>query len=277
MNQLTDAIHFYGSKASISVQVTAPQGYGVYTTQGETGGPAVPEKPPLKENDLPSAPQSKAPPIQPFRSGPEQAITEELMEDVIQKTIERIRYYKNCGFDMCTLHMAYRATLLSKFLSPLTNKRTDEYGGSMENRAKFPLRLCAAIKEAFGKDFLIEAQVRGEDGKLGGNTTDDLVEFAHLAEGVIDILQIRAGNADDAHPTGFNSVKTEPMTLRYAEAVKKSGAKIIAEPIGGFQNPDDMERYLAEGKADMFGMARSYICDFEYGKKIEEGRGEDRL
>lgn len=295
MNQLTDAIHFYGSKASIAVNVTAPAGYGVYT-HSETLIPDGFEDmlddtddwpPAMKKLFEPGLVQSvmgkgmnlmsragKGLPM-PFHIGPEKALTEAQMQKIISQTVERIRYYKNCGFDMCTLHMAYRSTLLSNFLSPITNKRTDAFGGTMENRARFPLMLCRAIKEAFGSDFLIEAQVSGEDGKDGGNTIEDLVTFARLAEGVIDILQLRAGNADDAHPTGFNSVNHEPLTLKYSAAIKEKGIKIVTEPIGGFQNPDDMERFLAEGKADMFGMARAFICDFDYGKKIREGRGAD--
>ena len=65
------------------------------------------------------------------------------------------------------------------------------------------------------------------------------------------------------------------MTLRYAEAVKKSGAKIITAPVGGFQDLDLNEEFIASGKTDMIAMARAFICDPEYGKKAYEGRGED--
>lgn len=295
MNQLTDAIHFHGSKASIAVSVVAPNGYGVYS-HSETIIPdgfadmleEADDFPPAMRKLLEPGPlqtiagygmnlvsRGKNAMPMPFHIGPEKALSEEQMQAIITETVEKIRYYKNCGFDMCTLHMAYRSTLLSNFLSPITNKRTDAYGGSMENRARFPLMLCKAIKDAFGPDFLIEAQVSGEDGKEGGNTIEDVVEFARLAAGTIDILQLRAGNGDDAHPTGFNSVPHEPLTLQYAAAIKAEGIGIVTEPIGGFQNPDDMERFLTEGKADMFGMARTYICDFDYLRKIEQDRAGD--
>lgn len=306
MNQLADAIHFYGSKVSLALSVHAPQGYGVNTTShfelpvgmGEMfDGEEMPKMSPMMEKMMKSgtgskmmslmmrhSPKSKKGdkkgggmlPLPPGMSfGPEKAVTPEIMQNIIQDTINCIRYYKNCGFDMVTLHMAYRSSLAAQFLSPLTNHRTDEFGGSLENRARFPLMLCDAIKKEFGSDFLIEVQISGEDGMDGGFTIDDLTEFAKLAEGKIDILQLRAGNGDDAHPTGFNSIPHEPLTLRYAEAVRKSGAKILAEPIGGFQNPDDMERFLKEGKADLFGMARAFICDFDFGKKLASGQGED--
>lgn len=305
MNQLTDAIHFYGSKVSLALSVHAPQGYGVNTTD-HFEMPAgmkemfdsedTPEMPPMMSKMMKSGAGSKLLPLlmkhppkgkkdskggrmlplPPGMSfGPEKAVTPEIMQNIIQDTIKCIRYYKNCGFDMVTLHMAYRSSLAAQFLSPLTNHRTDEFGGSIENRARFPLMLCAAIKEEFGNSFLVEVQISGEDGMEGGFTIEDLTKFAKLAEGKIDILQLRAGNGDDAHPTGFNSVPHEPLTLRYAEAIRKSGAKILAEPIGGFQNPNDMERFLKEGKADLFGMARAFICDFDFGKKLIAGCGED--
>lgn len=297
MNQLTDAIHFHGSKASLALSICAPKGYGVYSHK-DTVLPDVFEDmmdpdeplPPMMEKLLkPGLAQNVAgrvlskmasgkgmPPL-PFALGPEKALGPKQMRAVIDQALDRIRYYRDCGFDMVTLHAAYRSTLLANFLSPITNMRDDDYGGSLENRARFPLELCAAIKEEFGRDFLIEMQVSGEDGKPGGFTVDDLVAFAKLAEGTVDILQIRAGNGDDAHPTGFNSREHEPLTLAYSAAVCESGARIIVEPIGGYQDPDDMERWLAEGKAHMFGMARAFICDFDYYRKLVEGRGKDVL
>lgn len=293
MNQLADAVHFYGAKLSLALSPKTPQGVGVYTNKN----PELPDmfKEMLEDaEDMPkgmekllsndfgqkmfmkmmSKPRKDAPPF-PIPLGPTKAITESQMQEMINDVLRKCEYYKSCGFDMVTLHMAYRSTLLANFLSPLTNKRTDEYGGSMENRSRFPLMMCKAIKEKFGKDFLIEVQISGEDGIEGGNTIDDIIEFAKLSEGLIDIMQIRAGNADDAHPTGFNSKEDEPLTIKYAEAIKRSGAKIIVEPIGGYQDPDQMEKFLKEDKADMFGMARSWICDFEYGNKIYDGRSED--
>lgn len=295
MNQLTDAIHFYGSKASIALAIKAPKGYDVYA-HTDTVLPDMfvdmmddaedipPKMAKLMQSGngqklmfklLSYAPSGKNAPPLPFSVGPQKELTENQMDEIIMETLEKLRYYRACGFDMCTLHMAYRSTLLANFLSPLMNKRTDKYGGSMENRARFPLMLCQAIKDEFGQDFLIEAQVSGEDGKPGGFTVEDLVAFSKLAEGKIDILQIRAGDADDAHPTGYNSACHEPLTLKYAAAVKSGGAKIMAEPIGGFQNPADMERFLAEGKADLFGMARAFICDFDFYRKILDERAED--
>ena len=278
---MVDQIHFYGAKVSAATHLSAPAGYGVY--DGEPQGMMMEMSPEdmaemmedMAEMGGPEggdgAPMPFGPP--PGHDGPVKAMGIEQMKEYCDSLVNKLRYYVGCGYDMCSIHASYGATVLSKFLSPKYNKRTDEFGGPMENRAKFPIMVAKAVKDAFGKDFLVEMQVSGEEED--GLTIEDIVKFAKLAEGYIDILQLRAGDGDLAHPTGFNSQPHDPLTIRYAEAIKKSGAKIITAPIGGFQNVDDLEAYIASGKTDMIGVGRAFICDSQYGQKILEGRGED--
>jgi NADPH-dependent 2,4-dienoyl-CoA reductase/sulfur reductase-like enzyme len=134
--------------------------------------------------------------------------------------------------------------------------------------------LFQAIKRACGPDFLIDAQVSGEE-PAGGFTIKDIVEYAKIWEGTLDILQLRAVDGDVAHPSGLNSKKEAPITLAYAKAIRDAGVKIVTAPVGGFQDPELNNRFIAEGKADMIAMARAYICDSDYGRKIYDGRGED--
>lgn len=273
MNQLSDGIHFYHSKASVAIMPLPPKGYGVIA---EEHGPFWPNElpdEPMKAPEGPPPGEAGDAPAGPPMSGPVKQMERPQMDEMIARYVEVAKTYQGFGFDMITIHMSYNATVLAQFLSPLKNKRTDAYGGSVENRTRFPLELCRAIKAACGQDFLIEAQISGEE-EPGGITIADTVEFAKLAEGIIDIFQIRAGDGDLNHPTGFNSDRT-PITLRVAEAIKKSGAKVVTAPIGGFQNPDDMEAYLAQGKTDMIAAARAFFCDPSYYEKIVEGRGED--
>jgi len=116
--------------------------------------------------------------------------------------------------------------------------------------------------------------VSGEE-EAGGYTLEDLVKYAKLFEGYVDILQIRGKDLPASHPMGQNFKKGKNITLRYAEAVKKSGAKIAVAPVGGYQNLDLNEELIANGKADMIAMARAFIADPEYGRKAYEGRGDD--
>ncbi len=202
-------------------------------------------------------------------------LSKEQIGEIVEYYAQRARYYQTMGFDMVTLHCAYRATLFARFISAKTNKRTDEYGGCIENRARMILELCARIKELCGKDFPIELQITGSE--TGGTTIEETIEFAKLAEGLVDIFQFRAQTPNLNHPVGYNSTNDDYATLADCAAVKASGTKILCEPIGGYQDPDDMERILANGQADLIGAARAFIVDPDFYKKLVEGRGEDVL
>lgn len=204
-------------------------------------------------------------------------ITQTMMQDMIDLAVKKALYFQQLGFDMISLQMSYREFMhigLSKFFSPLTNDRTDEYGGDAVGRGKLALDMCRAIKTACGKDFLIDLWIAGEE-EPGGITAEDTVSFAKAAEGIVDILQIRGGNINPVHPTGFNSCESEPITLHVAKKVKESGAKLVVAAAGGYGNPRYNERFIAEGMLDMVAIGRQFICDSNYGIKIYEDRPED--
>lgn len=204
-------------------------------------------------------------------------ITQTMMQDMIDLAVKKALYFQQLGFDMISLQMSYREFMhigLSKFFSPLTNDRTDEYGGDAVGRGKLALDMCRAIKTACGKDFLIDFWIAGEE-EPGGITAEDTVSFAKAAEGIVDILQIRGGNINPVHPTGFNSCESEPVTLHVAKKVKESGAKLVVAAAGGYGNPRYNERFIAEDMLDMVAIGRQFICDSNYGKKIYEDRPED--
>ena len=204
-------------------------------------------------------------------------ITQTMMQDMIDLAVKKALYFQQLGFDMISLQMSYREFMhigLSKFFSPLTNDRTDEYGGDAVGRGKLALDMCRAIKAACGKDFLIDLWIAGEE-EPGGITAEDTVSFAKAAEGIVDILQIRGGNINPVHPTGFNSCESEPITLHVAKKVKESGAKLVVAAAGGYGNPRYNERFIAEGMLDMVAIGRQFICDSNYGIKIYEDRPED--
>lgn len=282
MVKLADAVHCYDSKLIVAVVAREPIGYGVNEIPGPVGGPP--------EADMPmggmfgALPQDGEDPRFPERTRNPQSLAIELppmpcrqmgreqMQQCIDQLIRRLRRYRSFGFDGISLHMSYGMSG-AQFLSPRTNHRTDEFGGSLENRSRYPLMICQAVKDAFGPDFLVEVSISGDEGP-GGWTTEDSVGFSKLAEGKIDLLQIRERNGDLSHPTGFNSTPV-PSTLRVAAAIKAGGANIVTVPIGGFQDPELIEQAIASGQTDMVGAARAFICDYDYGKKLLEGRGED--
>jgi len=251
--QLTDAIHFYGAKANVCLtQFQEPRGYSISDIT-----------PPVFSGQM-----------RYFMFGQSKEMPVDMIHKMNEDFAKLAKRYQALGFDMACIYMSYRSSIFACSLSPALNKRTDQYGGSLENRARIIIELCQAIKKACGQDFLIEAQVSGEE-EAGGYTLEDLVKYAKLWEGYIDILQLRGWDIPSSHPMGYNSKKGKPLTLRYAEAVKKSGAKIVVAPVGGYQDPELNEEFIASGKTDMIAMARSFICDPEYGQKAYEGRGED--
>ncbi|MBN1631955.1 MAG: FAD-dependent oxidoreductase, partial [Thermoleophilia bacterium] len=264
--QLSAAVHFYGAKMCLALMEFGPKGYEIVDSP--------PLDPAFKVDMTDIAGMSRVV-AKLFKNdhGPARAMTEETMRQMADDIAQKCKFYQSLDFDMCTLHMSYRLTMPGQFLSPITNVRTDQYGGGIENRARFPLAICRRIKEVCGEDFLVEIQISGEEE--GGTTLDETITLAKMCEGAVDILQVRAPNADLSHPIGYNSVDHAPMTLPYAAAVKESGAKVVVEPIGGFQDPDDMDEYIRTGKADLIGMARPFICDPHYYEKIWQGRPDD--
>lgn len=202
-------------------------------------------------------------------------LTADQIWQMIEMYAQRVKFYQNLGFDMVTLHFAYRVTLFARFLSPATNHRTDAYGGSVENRCRFMKELCTRIKELCGQDFPIEVEISGDESAFGGYDADEFVEIGRQVQDVVDIFQVRHGNASGHHPTTFNSVEHEYMTLDCCEKLKQSGVNILAEVIGGCQIPEEMDEMIARGKVDLIGGARLFLADYDYYEKLQQGRGED--
>jgi 2,4-dienoyl-CoA reductase-like NADH-dependent reductase (Old Yellow Enzyme family) len=121
-----------------------------------------------------------------------EAMSEALMDKIAEAYAEAAPTVKIAGFDMCMVHAAH-GWLLAQFLSPLINRRTDQYGGSLENRARFPLMVLDRIRERVGKDFPIEFRVSGSELAEGGYTIDDAVALAKMVESKVDLLHVSAG------------------------------------------------------------------------------------
>ena len=208
---------------------------------------------------------------------PEHGVKELTMKEIdwyIDLLKEQIDLCKPLGFDMISIHCAYQDTFMARFLSPATNRRTDELGGSFENRCKVPLHVLRELRAYAPKDLVFSACWSAEEPG-DGYKLDEFKKFAKILddEGLLDLMQVRAGFIDDSHPTGYSAPYP---TLELAAELKKCGFKnMVIAPVGGFQDPFDMEKALEEGKADMFCAARMWIADPKWGEKIAEGRPED--
>ena len=193
----------------------------------------------------------------------------EVLQDAAKLAVEQATLLKSLGIDGIIIGN-------TRFLSPLTNKRKDEYGGSLENRMRFIMDVCRAVKEACGPDFIISTNITVPEPQEGGWTLEDAIEACKMLEGLADIVGVYGDEIDPRHVTQF-----EPK-MPYAEACAAIRAGIadrpnhvIIETMGGYTDPDDMEAVIAEGKADLISMARAFIADPEFGKKVYEGRAED--
>lgn len=202
-------------------------------------------------------------------------ITKDQIKEFIAQFTDCCCRLKDLGFDMINIYASYNASLLAKSLSPLFNQRVDEYGGSLKNRARLLIEIMTSVKKACGSDFPIELQLSGKESFAGGYTMEDFVEYCKLFDGLADIIQTRAWTGDYTHASSYNCKKDYPTNLVFAEALKKAGIKALVAPVGGFQDLDLMDKFIADGRTDLIAMARALICDDEYGKKLYEGRGED--
>lgn len=185
---------------------------------------------------------------------------------------QRAAFYKRLGFDAVTIHMSYRAQLPGQLLSPLSNRRTDEFGGSFEGRCRFPLLMLEEIRKAVGNDMLIEIQFSAEEPK-GGYTIDEGIEFLKLAQKYVDIVQVRSADGDYNHPIPFELNPTPFLEL--TEKIKKANLDFVVSNVGGWFYPEMAEKAIAEGKLDMVAMARAWISNPNYGDLLYEDRADD--
>lgn len=250
--QMADAVHFYGAKASMLILPPMKMVHGYDASTGVDSEYVY--------GDGSVITQGKEAPV-------------ELLEKVADSYAQEALLAKGLGFDMCFIHMAYRLMFPGRFFSPISNRRTDEFGGSVENRTRFPLMICERIKKACGEDFLIEISISGEEQLPGGVTIEDSMKFAKLAEGKVDLLQIRGTSIDPSQPTYLNLDETPH--LKSAEAIRSVDTKVKVVLVGGAHDFDTCEEVIKKGKADFIGGARSWISDPDWGQKAYEGRNED--
>lgn len=198
-----------------------------------------------------------------------------MMEHVAENWAETAWNCKALGFNMVNLHGGH-GWLLNQFISPRFNHRTDEYGGSMENRARFPIMVCKKIKEICGDDFLIEYRMSGSERIEGGMTLEDGIEFAEIIQDYIDLLHVTSGiYQDHVNTKAFSSMFDQHgCNLDLAEAIKKR-VRIPVVAVGGFNTPEQIEEAIAAGKCDFVALGRQQFADPEFVNKALTGRADE--
>lgn len=252
---LADAIRRHGAIASIEIDHGGGKANPMFTSDHISHGPSAKEV-----NGYTVEPMSI-----------------ELIHEVVESYGKGAAIAKMAGFQMVTLHAGH-GWLINQFLSPLTNQRTDEYGGSFENRCRFMLEVIESIRKHCGCDFPIEVRMSGTElaDELGGYNLAGGVEIAKVLDGKVDLIHVSTGGG---HPSG-GTVMHPSMFLEhgcnvYLAAEIKKHVKTPVATVGSLSEPDKMEEIIASGQADIVCMARALIADPYLPRKVMEGRAED--
>ena len=251
LNELAEAIQNYGTAAVIQI------GHG-----GRQCAPGAAPMPPV------------APSAVPFSGG---AMPRELtlaeIEELQDAFVEAARRAKQSGFDGVEVHGAH-GYLLCQFLSPDSNRRTDKYGGSFENRARFPLEIVRKVREQVGNDFIVGYRMSADEYVPGGLTLEETGKFAKMieAEG-IDYIHVSAGTYESLIHMVPPMYIERAHLVHLAEAIKK----LVKVPIitVGALDVETAEAAIGEGKADMAALGRALIADPEIPNKLRADIPDD--
>jgi 2,4-dienoyl-CoA reductase-like NADH-dependent reductase (Old Yellow Enzyme family)/thioredoxin reductase len=182
---------------------------------------------------------------------------------------EAARRAKAAGYDAVEIHGAH-GYLISQFLSPFTNQRTDEYGGSVKKRAQFALEVIKRVREKVGPDYPILMKINAEDGIEYGKKLEETLQQAPLfAQAGVDALDVSCGISGVVTPIPL--LETPAYRAHLAESVKKV-VNIPVIAVGRLKDPFFAEKVVGEGKADFIALGRSLLADPELPNKVKDGR-----
>ncbi len=204
---------------------------------------------------------------------PVRAMTTEEVVDMVDKFSEAAWRVKQAGFDGVELHAAH-GYLISQFMSPYLNKRIDRWGGSFENRMRFPLAIISSIQKKCGRNFPILVRYSADEWVEGGRELEEsvrmAVEFERAGVAALDLSQC----IQESPGAGFDPMYyPEGWTVYASQAVKKA----VSIPVINshtFRNPDYCDQLVANGDTDMIGLARQLLCDPYWPMKAYMGKPE---
>lgn len=218
---------------------------------------------------------------------PPRALREDEILDLIQRFARVARIAKEAGFTGVQVHGAH-GYLLSSFLSPVTNQRTDQWGGSLENRARFLLQAVRAVRQAVGPAFPVAVKLNSDDFRKGGFSNEECLQVVKwLNDEKIDLLEISGGTYEQprllGHTGAADSVKDEQPAqrestkkreayfLNYARAIREV-ATMPLMVTGGFRSREAMEEALSDGVCDVIGLGRPLCTHPDTPKQLINGK-----
>jgi 2,4-dienoyl-CoA reductase-like NADH-dependent reductase (Old Yellow Enzyme family) len=254
LRRLTDAVHEYDTRIGIQIAHAGRQTTHHYLNGLEPEAPSPVPEPLLGETPV--------------------ELSQERIREIIDEFARAAVRGREAGFDLVEIHGAH-GYLQHSFVSPLSNLRTDEYGGSLENRARFCVESVHALRSALGSDFTLGYRISCDEFVDGGFTIDDVCQVVPmLEEAGIDYINVSGGSYESVKmmiaPTGVGPGQLEP----YAAQVKQV-AKVPVLSSGRYNSPELAEQVLSSGSADYVVVGRALIADPDFPNKARAGRAND--
>ncbi len=199
------------------------------------------------------------------------------IKETVEKYAAAVYRCKRAGFKMCMIHGGH-GNLISQFASLLYNKRKDEYGGSLENRARFAIEVLDGVRKKCGEDFVIEYRISADEIHPDGMHFDETLGFIELIQHKVDILHVSAGlHGEFRYMRNWwqNYMMDRLYNVHYAADIKKAFPGLLVCTVGSIMNIKDAEEIIATGQADFVAMCRPFLADPGMPRKYALGREED--
>jgi 2,4-dienoyl-CoA reductase-like NADH-dependent reductase (Old Yellow Enzyme family)/thioredoxin reductase len=248
LSRLADAIHLYGAKALIQIQHA---GSSTNREKAFGGQPVAPSEIRNSEGLITA-----------------KGLSVEEIEKIIADFVKTARFAGQAGFDGVEVHAAH-SYLLAQFLTPIFNRRTDEYGGTFVKRARFLLEILKGIRQEAGSNFIISVRMNGDEFTEGGLNVEDAKKIAVLLEdATADVLNVSTGLTQ--HSENLTACYPQGWRVYLAREIKQAvNIPVIAS--GNIRDPQFAEQVLSGGEADFIGLARGLLADPYWPSKAARG------
>ena len=246
---LVERLQAYGAKVSIQLNHAGASAYAARLDGVQ----------PVSSSNIPSKTGGAIP----------RPLNIEEMKDIAKKYGDAAARAQLAGFDSVEIHAGH-SYLLSQFLSPLFNDRSDEFGGSAENRARFPKMVIDSVREAVGPRFPISIRVSADDMLSGGNTLEDSVELMEYLHEKIDFINVSVAQNDNLFMQHDKMSLPEGWRTYMARAFKEKFNKPVITS-GNIRSAEVAEDILAKGDADLLAMGRGLIAEPYWANKVKNG------
>jgi mycofactocin system FadH/OYE family oxidoreductase 2 len=251
--RMTRAVHDYGTKMFAQINHNGMQASSIYSRRPVPG---------------------PSPMVDPIHREMCKELEAEEIAEIVRGYALVVRHVREGGFDGAELQSSH-SSLIRQFFSPYFNRRTDAYGGSLENRMRFALEVIAAVRAEVGRDFTLGIRLCGDELIPAGLTLEDVREIAHRLEatGLLDFINTSVGEFHNLYMVE-GSMHTPPGYQLFVSAGIREVVKLPVFCTGRIKDPVQAERILREGLADMVDVVRGQICDPAFTRKAREGRTE---